>query len=475
MTMTTATATKTVKLTVLEGSLKGQEFLFNSPTTCTIGRAYECNLQLPNDQYHSDISRYHCVLNINPPEVRIRDLGSRHGTYVNGQKIGQRSSDSCREEAQTLDFPEYQLKAGDVIQLSDLVFEVGLSNYSSQTEAIHYTPSISNETVNLVCSYPQPQKSSKKPNLLELVREWIQLVKVDQKYESLIPIPGYHVEKKLGQGSFGEVYLARQQRTGNFVALKLLLPESAANQHHRNKFLRELENTKALKHPHVVELLDYGFSDDTFFFTLEYCDGGTVDDYIRRKGRPLSVEEAMPMIFQVLDGLEYAHNAEIPYVKLANGKFAKGKGLVHRDIKPSNLLVKNAQRQPIVKIADFGVAKAFDRAGLSGFSASGADLEGTFYFMPREQILNFKYAKPSVDVWATAACLYYMLTGTLPRDFRGKEPLLAVLQTNPIPIRQRNRSIPKKLAEVIDLALVDHPQVYYKSATELKEALQNAL
>lgn len=81
-----------VTLTVTEGKFKGQEVVFTERTTCLIGRDEDCNLQLPDDKEHSTISRYHCLLDINPPNARIRDFGSLNGTYVNNQKIGQRDS-----------------------------------------------------------------------------------------------------------------------------------------------------------------------------------------------------------------------------------------------------------------------------------------------------------------------------------------------------------------------------------------------
>lgn len=91
--------------------------------------------------------------------------------------------------------------------------------------------------------------------------------------------------------------------------------------------------------------------------------------------------------------------------------------------------------------------------------------------MPRQQVLNFKYAQPDVDIWATAACLYYMLTANFPRNFTGADPFLVVLQNDPVPIRARNASIPQSLAEVIDLALVEKPEIYFKTAMEFKQAL----
>lgn len=120
------------------------------------------------------------------------------------------------------------------------------------------------------------------------------------------------------------------------------------------------------------------------------------------------------------------------------------------------------------------MAKAFDSAGLSGQSLSGRDFAGTLEFMPRQQVLDYKYVTPEVDVWATAASLYCMLTGFCPRNFDEKEPFLAVLQTDAIPIRQRNPAIPEALAKVIDLALVDKPDIYFQTARELKEALISA-
>ncbi|MBV9125107.1 MAG: FHA domain-containing protein, partial [Planctomycetes bacterium] len=79
-----------VILQVTKGKLQGQEFVFDERTTCILGRADDCNPRLPNDIHHAAISRHHCLLDINPPDIRVRDFGSRNGTFVNGSKIGQR-------------------------------------------------------------------------------------------------------------------------------------------------------------------------------------------------------------------------------------------------------------------------------------------------------------------------------------------------------------------------------------------------
>lgn len=105
-----------ITLTVTQGKLPGRQYIFDSRTTCIIGRSADCNPQLPDDEDHRTISRYHCLLDINPPDIRIRDFGSKNGTYVNGKKIGQRESHQTPQEGAKLKFPEYDLLSGDEVK-----------------------------------------------------------------------------------------------------------------------------------------------------------------------------------------------------------------------------------------------------------------------------------------------------------------------------------------------------------------------
>lgn len=504
-----------VTLKIAEGQLSGKEFVFGERTTCIIGRAPDCDPRIPDDAHHRTISRHHCLLDINPPDIRVRDFGSLNGTYVNGEKIEQREKRQTPEEAAQTAFPECDLKEGDKIKLGDTVFRVSIfvplvcaecateipeekKTQAQMTPGIYHCDAC-RKTVELTGRQKAPVQKPKvcikcgkdvsreigenrqgdfvcascKEDPLQIVKFLLELAQKGDK--DLLAIQGYEILRELGRGGMGAVYLARHARTGNQVALKVMLPQVATDEHAKEMFLREVENTKALKHRHVVEMLDWGFSNGTFFFTIEYCEGGSVEKLMEKRGGKLPIDEAGKIILQALDGLEYAHNAEMPYVKLADGRIGRGRGMVHRDLKPANIFLSDSGSSRIAKVGDYGLAKAFDTAGLSGQTRTGT-VAGTPSFIPRQQVVNFKYAKPEVDVWGMAASLYNMLTGCVPRDFpRGKDKWQVVLQTDPVPTRKRDASIPKRLAEVIDLALVDNPSLHFKTAAEFKRALEHVL
>jgi hypothetical protein len=472
----------TVTLTVTRGQLQGQTFVFAERTTCIVGRADDCSPRLPNDRDHQTISRYHCLLDIDPPDIRVRDFGSLNGTFVNGRKIGQREKGMSPQEAAQVTATEHDLKDGDQIELGNTVFRVSIAA-PPESEPSWATVSRAQPAACACCGRDVSSEmgehrhgsfvcASCKADPLQVLEGL--LGQADSGRRDLEAIRGYEVLRELGRGGMGAVYLARKAGTGEDVALKVMLPRVAADAQAREMFLRETENTRSLKHPHVVELRDAGCSAGTFFFTLEYCDGGSVADLMKQRGGPLAIDEAVAIALQCLAGLDYAHNVELDNVKRADGSVGRGRGLVHRDLKPQNLFLSGQGSARRAKVGDFGLAKAFDQAGLSGQTRTGT-AAGTPVFMPRQQVINFKYSRPEVDVWAMAASLYFMLTGQFVRDFiAGKDPWQLVLQNAAVPIRQRAPSIPAKLAEVIDLALVDKPQIHFKTAADLRQALEGA-
>ena len=454
-----------VILKVSEGVLSGQEFLFTERTTCIIGRAEEANLRLPNNKDHQIISRYHCLLDINPPAARVRDFGSKNGTYVNGKKIGQREACQNAQEGAKTKFPEIDLRDGDQIQLGKTILKVGIEKPFLHIDKTQLE--IERRSAPRPAGVPPTRNPEK---LIKMLLGWANSGRSD-----LVTIQNYSLLKELGRGGMGAVYLAQHKQTGEQVALKVMLPQVASNKIAQESFLREAKNTEALINHNVVELRDSGCSNNTFFFTLEYCESGSVNQLIEEKGGRLPINEAAKITLQCLDGLAYAHQAEIPYVKLSNGTIGRGKGLVHRDIKPANIYLSGTGSNLVAKLGDFGLSKAFDLAGLSGQTATG-NVAGTPVYMPRPQALNFKFSKPEGDVWAIAASFYKMVTGCGPRTFPdGKDPWVVILKSKTLAIRERNPAIPKRLAEVIDTALIDNPNILVKSALELKQAIEQVL
>lgn len=435
-----------VILKVVNGQLQQSDYTFQERTTCVIGRALDCNIVLPDDQAHSTISRYHCLLDINPPQICVRDFGSLNGTYVNDNKIGQRAQGKSAAEARQADLPEYELKQGDQLKLGDTVFEITVQKDPAET----------------IADVSEEDPLDKINRLLD---------KAQHGSKDLIAIQGYRIIKELGKGNMGAVYLAAKENSEQNIALKVMLPKVENNPKSQQQFIRETKNTQLLQHKNIVRVYDVGCSDNTFYFTTDYCNLGSLAQLIKKKGGKLPLFMALKILLQILDGLEYAHTVKIPHIVLANGKTTSGTGLVHRDIKPGNILLSQDGELVRAKIADFGLAKAFDTAGLSGRTATGISA-GTPYYMPRQQVINFKLARPEVDVWASAATFYKMVTGKHARKYsRETDPWLTTLKTSPIPIRDYEPSIPKALASLIDTALIDKPQIRFKSAIEFKEEL----
>jgi serine/threonine protein kinase len=403
-----------ISLTITQGKLPGKQYIFENPTIYIIGKNSDCHLKLPNDKEHEDILEYHCLLDINPPQIRVR-VGSLSGT--NGP---------------------YELKTGDTIKLGDTLLQFSIEKDKDKIKI----PS------SLLDNFPgsrdlEPQPITK--HLLDLAEDG---------NISFQGIRGYNLVKQLVQGDLGETHLAQHSQTNKYIALKVILPKVIVNQRTVQMFLQEAETAKSLEHPSIVDLIDCGYAQGIFFCITEHCDRGTISDLMQQLGGRLSIDIAVPMILQVLDALKYAHNT---------------RGLVHRDLKPSNILLSTYQGKLVAKVGDYGLAKAYNLAGLSGQL-----LTTTPTFMPRQQILNFRQTLPELDVWAAAACLYNMLTGAFVRNFTD-DPYLAVLENDPVPIRQRNTSIPSALAEVIDLALGEKPEIYFKSADDFKWELLNVV
>lgn len=435
-----------VTLTAIVGPLTGQTRVYTERDTCLLGRGEDCNWILPDDVAHRKVSRHHCLLDINPPEVRLRDLDSTNGTTVNGEK----PPVSKKSPARPGEVPgERDLGDGDEIHLGGTVLRIAID-----------TPAICDRCG---CDVPDDQRQAWR------VGDGVYLCprcRVPAQPAPSLPfaLPGFTLVKQLGQGGMGVVHLAREDATGREVALKVMLPTVANNAPSRALFLREIRALRVLEHRNIVALLETGEVAGQLYFTMEYCAGGTVRDLLKREGT-LSPAVAVPLIVQALDGLEYAHTFRAPGREASDGPG----GVIHRDLSPDNLFLAG----PVCKLGDYGLARCFEFSGLSGSTRTGT-VAGKAHYVCRQQVRHYRAASPELDVWAIAACLYKMLTGATPRDFPEKrDGWTVVLETAPVPIRNRRLDVPGKLADLLDAALDDSGKLAFSSAAAFRAALLN--
>jgi serine/threonine-protein kinase len=256
----------------------------------------------------------------------------------------------------------------------------------------------------------------------------------------------------------GIVYAAVREADASSVALKVIKPELEGTPHQRDRFLREAGIIKALNHPHIVAFRDMGdASGELFYFAMEFVRGTDAAQLLKKRG-PLPLELALGLMDQAMKGASYAHSHNI----------------VHRDIKPANLLIALKDRKGVVKLADFGLARAYQGSQLGGLTTS-AQVLGTLGFMPPEQVLDSREATPLTDQYALASTLYFLLTGQYVLDFPSNnycEGLRMVLEEQRVPILKRRKDIPKPLAAVIQRGLELKPASRYPDVEALRQALR---
>lgn len=495
------TMASTVKLEVIQGKMKGRQFAFAEYDRFLFGRMPDCHACLPDDD---QISRHHFILEVNPPDACLRDLGSLNGTHVNKVKYGGREKSETPEQGAQRPHPEVALKDGDEIVAGQTVLRMRVEVAPICCECSASIPDSDRDKFawiggTLICEMCKEklQAQAARPKAREPVgcqkcgkdvskeigygRKGDYLCQACQKQAEVDPlqllgemlrqagalpasdmsvrIPGYEVERKLRVGGFGAIYLATRKENREKVAIKVMLSKVAVDKRSREAFLREIEHLKALQHEHIVPLIESGSAGTGFYFIMPFCDAGSVGDLMRVSDGKLAISVAGPIMLQALAGLAFAHK----------------NGYVHRDLKPDNLLLVGTGRQRITKVADFGLAKNFENAGFSGHTVTGS-YAGTPSFMPREQVINYRYVKPVSDVWSMGATLYNMLTGHIPRDFpRGSDPIHIILQERLVPVLKRDPGLPRKVAEVIDRSLANDVKERYQDAEQMRAALAKAI
>ncbi len=260
----------------------------------------------------------------------------------------------------------------------------------------------------------------------------------------------YTIERELGAGGMAVVYLADDLRHRRKVALKVLRPELAAVIG-ADRFLREIETTANLQHPHILPLHDSGTVEGTAFYVMPYVEGESLRDRLRRETQ-LSVDDAVRIAREIAAALDYAHR----------------RGVIHRDIKPENILLHDGQ----ALVADFGIALAVSSAGGgTRMTETGMSL-GTPHYMSPEQAMGDREITARSDVYALGCVLYEMLLGEPPFTGPSAQAVIArVVTENPRSLVHQRRSIPLHVEAAVHKALEKLPADRFASAAEFSTAL----
>jgi serine/threonine protein kinase len=423
-----------VVIHVTSGPHAGQEHLLDRRGPFVVGRSSQAGFSMQEDRL---LSREHFVIEVDSSVCSLKDLGSTNGTKVNGLRV---------ETA--------PLRDGDVITAGDSAFVVRLED----PERGDVPPSAR----CLGCGHPLRVDDSPDGAAPEQV---LCSACLDKRKRNPATHLDYLIEKRIGCGGMGEVYQARQLSNNRPVAIKMMVPTSAASEKAKDYFRREMEVLKDLLmpsgrcHPNVVAFYDIFEVDGQFQLVMEYVAGKNALDWLKDLPGPLSIPTAARIGRLLLSALDYAHS----------------KGYVHRDVKPSNLLVMGPPQGLQLKLSDFGLAKNFrENAGFVGLTHQG-DIGGSVGFISPDHIRDFREVKEPADIYGAAATLYFLLTLSYP--FYGFNPhrgdaYSMILENPPVPLRAHRPDAPEGFERVLRKGLEKRPRDRWKSAAEMSDALR---
>lgn len=265
----------------------------------------------------------------------------------------------------------------------------------------------------------------------------------------------FRVERELGRGGMGVVYLAQEMQLERLVALKVLPAHHANQPDTRERFLREARTAAKLAHPNVVPVYRADEAGGTAFFAMAFVDGESLGDRVRDRG-PLPPADAVPILRAAAWALAYAH----------------ARGVVHRDVKPENILLERSTGRTLV--TDFGIAHHTAVSDDARLTQDGYVL-GTLHYMSPEQVSGDRLDGRS-DLYALGVVAYQVLSGRLPFEGLTMPAVFVAHATKPAPpLRDVAPAIPPMLAAVVDRCLAKHPDERYPTGEALAEALERAI
>ena len=261
----------------------------------------------------------------------------------------------------------------------------------------------------------------------------------------------YEIIKNIGEGGMANVYLAQDTILDRKVAVKVLRGDLSNDDKFIRRFEREALSVSNLSHPNIVEVYDVGVEEGNHYIVMEYIDGKTLKQLLKKR-ESLTLTEVVDIMTQLTDGIAHAHDSYI----------------IHRDIKPQNIMIEDDGR---IKITDFGIAMALNATQLTQTNS----VLGSVHYLPPEQASG-KSATIKSDIYAMGILMYELITGNVP--FKGDNAVEIALKhmKDKIPsVRKQDPSIPQSVENIILKAAAKNPRNRYDSAKEMHEDLIHCL
>ena len=407
-------------LKILAGNGSGQVLPVPNDQPVTLGRSATASYAFDDPL----LSRKHCAVECRGELVRIVDLQSRNGTFVNGQRVG-----------------AVLIRTGDRIKIGNMLIEVSPvadADAAPSQPSFHggRTPALAGgPTTCELCSQALGPQGGRQLKGKVLCGACFDRYDVEEDL-----LEGFRLLQKREVTSFGVTYLAQQLLMERLVIVKTIHAGPDTDQKALRRFMREAKTGGRLAHPHIVELYDVNEAEGILYIVTEYVDGQNLESILAdRKGQPLPGADVLRVMYQIADALAYAHQQQV----------------IHRDVRPANILVRRTDR--VAKLQGFTLAKSLDRAGMSVITADGESL-GTPYYMAPEQVRSAKNVDARSDLYAWAATLYHCLSGRLPLEARSYGEFIdKVFNSDPPPLESHVQGLPAGLAPFVARCLRRDP------------------
>ena len=416
--------TDTIAVKVGSGASSGQIFQAASVARMHIGTDSDAEIRIVDDPL---IASRHVQLDFAPPECRVQVLSGQPKVRLNRRMITQAT-----------------LKPGDRLIVGRTSFDlISTGTVDDGADTRDY-----GKTVVVDSKHESTTDLTHTPDPLSPAASAASI-------QTMAP-PGYQIIRCIGRGGMGVVFEVMNLSKKTRMAMKFLHPSHSSCEKSMQLFLREVNVLSQLKHPRIVQFHEMGWVGGRVFLAMEFVD---VIDFPRLLGS-VSTEKrvriSIGVICQILDALSYAHSKQV----------------VHCDVKPTNILVFRDAKGLQSRLSDFGLAKNFENVGFSGTTADG-EIRGTMSYMAPEQFRDSLQAKPAADLYSIGVSLFYLLSNRMPfPKFKSIPDRLNALDLPPAPLDSYMPDVPDGLSEILSRSMNLDPDSRYRTAKEMRTALQ---